>query len=290
VHQLRGVARRQHAFSLYYTGKFADALTEADCAETELSQCVVNDFERARLGIVRSLILRAQERWSTGLDVARDSVRIFEDFGDIDRLASARLAEVHMLFSMRDFDAALVILSEQEAILSKTEYARTHAMVLMNIAYAYWQVGRTAESLRNYDAASEILLHLGVETEALRVRWSVATMLADGGLREEALARLRSIAGEFTRLGMTSEAALAGLGVAELLLADEKFEEIELICQNAMRSFELAGISYTARALTALAYMREAATNRVVTPKLVRYVREYIQRLPREENLLFAPR
>jgi hypothetical protein len=91
------------------------------------------------------------------------------------------------------------------------------------------------------------------------------------------------------QLGMTSEAALAGLDVAELLLAQNRYEEVVEICRSTMQAFELAGLSYTSRALTALAYIREAACQRRADRTLVRYVRDYIRELPRQPNLLFAP-
>ena len=87
---------------------------------------------------------------------------------------------------------------------------------------------------------------------------------------------------------MTVDAALASLDVAELLLAQDRYEEVEEICRSTMQAFELAGLSYTARALTALAYIREAAIQRRADRTLVRNVREYIRELPRQPNLLFA--
>lgn len=287
---LRGAARRELAYALYYTGRFAEALDETDRADELFGGCSVAAYEQARVDIVRSLVLRALERWTEALNAARHSVAVFEEFGDADRAASARVAEAQVLFSLRDFSGAIALLSSQERELRASDRSsHTYAVLLSNLAYAFWQQGRTADAMSYYDAASAILSELGVETEALRIRWSLATMLVDGGHAAEALRRLREIAPEFAKRGMTCEAALAGLGIAELLLAEGKFEEIEELCIRAIRSFEAAGVSYTAKAFTALAYLREASRNRVATPKLVRHVRDYIRRLPAEETLLFAP-
>jgi hypothetical protein len=88
---------------------------------------------------------------------------------------------------------------------------------------------------------------------------------------------------------MTIDAALVSLDVAEFLLAQNRYEEVEDICRSTMQAFELAGLSYTTRAMTALAYIREAASQRRADRTLVRDVREYIRELPRQPNLLFAP-
>jgi hypothetical protein len=87
---------------------------------------------------------------------------------------------------------------------------------------------------------------------------------------------------------MTSEAAWNALELADLLLAESRFEEVDELCHAAMQSFERAGLSYSTRALTALGYIREAAQQRVANRVLVRKVREYIRELPAQPNLLFA--
>jgi len=104
----------------------------------------------------------------------------------------------------------------------------------------------------------------------------------------EACKRLRDLTREMDQLGMTSEAALANLDVAELLLVQNQYAEVDEICSSTMQVFERAGLSYTARALTALAYIREAAMQRRADRTLVQNVREYIRKLPRQPHLLFA--
>ena len=114
-------------------------------------------------------------------------------------------------------------------------------------------------------------------------------MLAEAGKVPDACERLRNLTKEMEQLGMTVDAALASLDVADLLLTQNRYEEVEEICRSTMRAFELAGLSYTTRALTALAYIREAASQRRTDQTLLRNVREYIRKLPRQPNLLFAP-
>jgi tetratricopeptide (TPR) repeat protein len=161
--------------------------------------------------------------------------------------------------------------------------------VLGNLGYCFWKMGRVDDALRHHEAAAALLDDLGVHTESVRVRWNVASILASAGRIDEARARFQVLKTTFEDLGMTSEAALVSLDIAELLIAREEFAGAEAICRAAMISFENAGMSYTARALTALAFMREAAAHRTATPALVKHVREYIRRLPQDGELLFAP-
>jgi tetratricopeptide (TPR) repeat protein len=289
VARLRGAAWRDKAYALYYVGQFSDAEAALRASERHLSSCVVSEYDLARTGIVKSLVLRTFERFSEATAVASDSAETFERFGDLDKTASAKLAEVHMLFSRGQYERAENLLLDLEHQISLSSHIDTHARVLANLGVCYRKLGKIELAMQYYDCASALLDDMGARTETVRIRWNVAVMLAEAGKVAEACERLRDLTGEMEHLGMTSEAAIAGLDVAELLLAQNRYEEVSRICRSAMDSFELAGLTYTTRALTALAYIQEAAKHRRADQTLVRSVRDYIRRLPEQPNLLFAP-
>lgn len=287
--QLCGGAWRDHAYALFYTGRFAEAQAAVTVAENYFNRCAVDEYERARLGIVRSLVLRALERFDEASATAASSADAFAFFNDAHRHASARLAQVHLLFSRSDFLSAEAILQALDKELARTDDVDTHARVLGNLGYCSWKLGRVDDALRYHEASAALHETLGVATEAARIRWNVASILAGAGRIDEARRRFETLRDKFDELGMTSEATLVRLDIAEVILATGNFSEVEALCRAAMRSFEAAGISYTARALTALAYIQEAARQRTATPALVRHVRTYIRQLPQNANLLFAP-
>ncbi len=289
IPRLRGAAWRERAYALFYTGAFADAETALRASESHFSDCAVEEYEMARVGIVRALVERAMERSPSAVRIARESATTFARFEDRTRMASASLAVVHMLFTAADYKTAYTVLCELEEQLQHSSDTDTHARVLGNLGYCCWKLGKADEALRYHEAAAMLLDHLNIRTEALRAKWSIASILASQGRLDEARERLSCVGSEFERLGMTNVAALVDLEIAELLLACGEYNQVEAICHKAMQSFEAAGLSHTARAQTALAYMREAARERTVTPVLVRHVREYLRRLPHEENLLFLP-
>ena len=286
---LRGSAWRERAYALYYVGRFVDALSATERAERCIEQCSVDEYDRARMAIVRTLALRAIEHLSTAMETARFSGDVFLRFGDQARLASARIAETHLLASRGEFASAVCVLEKLERATRVTNDTATHARVLSNLGYFYWKLGRTEDALRHHEAAAALFEALEIRTECIRVRWNVASILASAGRYDDALARFTSVQKAFEDSGMTSEATLVSLEIVEIQLTRGEFAEAQEICRAAMRSFEAAGIAYTARALTALAYIQEAAQLRVATPTLAKHVREYIRRLPQDGNLLFAP-
>jgi tetratricopeptide (TPR) repeat protein len=289
IPRLRGSAWRAKAYALYYVGLFSEADAAVATAEAHFNDCAINEYELARVGIVKSLVLRPFERFSEATDAAMASAATFERYGDVEKTVSARLAEVHMLFSRNQYAKAEQILLDLEERMSTSVHVGTHARVLANLGQLYRKLGRVEQAVQSYDCASALFDHVGARTETVRNRWNVAIMLAEAGKVAVACERLRDLMNDMEFLGMTNEAAVAGLDVAELLLAQNHYEEVDEICRSAMYSFERAGLAYTARALTALAYIREAASQRRADGALVRNVRNYIRELPLQPNLLFAP-
>lgn len=288
VARLRGAAWRDHAYALYYTGRFTDAEAALCASERHLSYCAIDSYELARVGIVKALVLRPFDRIDEAMAAAAHSAKTFAAFNDLERSASARLAEVHLLFSRGDFTTADRLLRDLDSDLAQTDYADTHARVLGNLGYCARKLGKFDEAIRYFETAAALHESLGVQTEVVRIRWNVAVVLGEAGRVSDALERLRAITPEMERLGMTSEAAWNALELADLLLAESRFDEVDELCRAAMQSFERAGLSYSTRALTALGYIREAAQHRVANRVLVRRVREYIRELPTQPNLLFA--
>jgi len=287
--RLRAQSWRDRAYALYYVGRFSETLTACDVADAHLEECLIDEYDRARVGVVRALALRAKEDVSAAMAAVHHSAETFERFADRTRVASARLAEALLLFSLREFERAALLLEKLESEIRETSDGNTHARVLANLGYCYWKLGRIEAAMRHYEMSASILDDLGIVTESVRLRWNVATVLASAGRTGEAMVRFQEIQKSFDDLGMTSEAALNGLDMAEILLARGEFAAVEDICRVAIASFQRAGIPYSTRALTALAYIQETSRLRTATPTTAKHVREYLRRLPQERELLFAP-
>lgn len=289
IPRLCGSAWRANSYALFYTGNFSAADAAAAASQRHFDACFVNEYDSARLGIVKSLVLRPFERFAEAKEQAASSALIFEQYGDIEKMASARLAEVPLLVEQAMFAEAERLLVDLERQISSSCHIETHARILANLGHVHRKQGKVEPAIESYDCAAALFDEIGARTETVRIRWSTAVLLAESGRVNDACARLRDLMAEMEYLGMTNEAAVAGLDVAEFLLAQNRYAEVDEICRATMSTFQLAGLSYTARALTALAYIREAAAQRRADRALVQNVRNYIRELPRQPNLLFAP-
>ena len=289
VARARGAAGRQLAYAAFYTGDFPLAVEALEPAQKALETCVVNEYDLARLAIVRTLVFSAQERYTEAMAEARRAAATFEAFGDRSRYAAARVAEAFALMSQHRWREAFPILEMVETRYGADLDNDSRANVLANLALCHGQLGNVSEALNHYPVASAIYEEIGNVTEAVRTRYNIADLLAQSGRHKDAKVRFREVHQEFTRLGMTDMAVAAGLGLAELLIAENAFAEAESLCLTALEQIERAGLSTTTPARTALSFLREAAASRRATPETVRHVRSYITRLPSEPALLFAP-
>ena len=289
IARLRGAAWRERAYALLYVGRYAEADVACTRADEEFSVCAVDEYDRARVGIVRALIDRLRERPASALAAAKASEATFAFFDDQSRTAAAALSQVHVLYSLHRFEEAHGILLGLERRLSRSGDIAAHAGVLANLGFCAGKLGRIEEAIGHHEMAAVLMEDLENHTEVVRQRWNVASLLASQGRFDVALARFGDVRREFERIGMTMPAVLAGLDMAEIYLFRGETTEVEEICRDAMRSFEIAGIENSAQALTALAFLQEAVQNRKARPELARHVNDYLRRLPDEPQLLFAP-
>jgi len=112
-------------------------------------------------------------------------------------------------------------------------------------------------------------------------------MLLEVGKHVDAIRRLRNVTAAFESLGMVTDAALAGLDIAEGLLASERSREIIDLAAHLFLVFTDAGM--LTGALTAIAYIKEAAGRGTLTPGDLQVVRGFLRRAERKPDLIFIP-
>lgn len=289
VVRMHGTALRQCAYASFYVGDYRKAEEAIGEARTAFESCHVSDYDLARLAVVRGLVLAAQDQHEEARTIAREAAEVFKAFGDRQRFASARLAEAFSLLQELRYRDALPILEAVERDYSADIDSTARGGLVTNLGVCYSETGRVSEALDHFQIAAAIYDEIGSTSEAARVRYNVASLLAAHGRPADAKVRLRSLRTEFERLGMHHVVVTADLDLAELLLAEHAYAEAEILCASAVEQFQKLGLSATTQGMTALMYLREAAAQRRATPQTARHVRKYIERLPKEPDLLFAP-
>ncbi len=80
--QLRGAAWRERAYALFYVGDFAAAERALCASESHFSESCASDYDLARVGIVRAVVERGLEKYSSAIAHAQRSVRQFQLYAD----------------------------------------------------------------------------------------------------------------------------------------------------------------------------------------------------------------
>lgn len=277
---------RDHAFVLFYLGRFAEALRAVDRADQLFRQIPVHDFDLARVNVIRAVIYRATERLAEAIPLAREAAATFISFGDRERYAKARMSEAAMLLSSGDVADALDIwksLEDDQAIAGDV----SSAMVLHNIGHCCRLMGQLDRAADYFIRAIDRYKLFGATVEIIRTRWLLGQIYVAQSRFEQALPILRESWHSFDALRIEGDAALAALQVVELLLILDRPAEVPGICRSLLDHFTRNGL--TSRAATALAYLREAVAMGKATPALVRHVHDFIRDLPQHATGVYLP-
>lgn len=150
-----------------------------------------------------------------------------------------------------------------------------------SLATSWNALGHLYVRLDRLSAASEAFRHAirgsrerKMPIEILRAEWGLARLLVKETQFDKALASLSALSQEFERLQMTEEACLAGLDITEVLLLLGRLAEAEACCvETASRGVDHFSSRDQQRAL---AYLREIAEQKGLSPAVVHEVREYL--------------
>jgi tetratricopeptide (TPR) repeat protein len=288
VPRLRGAAWRERAYALYVVGDHQKALAAARVADEILSSCGIADFDRARLMLVQSVILRLLDRPQTARELAVQAGRIFESYGDDARRNIATNAEAMLAYASRDFRRAAALFEGVAAEFERLGDRRNRATILQNLASCYREIGDFEGALRNFGEAVGLFGALGMDLEHVRARWHIARVLMLEGRYPDAMPVFRAVKDAYERLKVRDKAALVTLDLAEVALVAGRTADVVDLCRHAMSFYAESGLAYTNNAVMALGLLREAASEGQLQPATVTRVRTYLERLPQQPTLLFA--
>ena len=286
VRKLCALACREKAWALYFVGAFPESARALDRADEHLAGCSLSECDRAEIDLVRARLDRDLERFDDAVTLARRSASVFRSYGNHRRAAVAEFIESTVLVHLRRFEEALAIDTRMSADASLDEESRVCA--LNRTAYSLRELSRYEEAKQRYAQTIEAFGRLGLTEKRAMARWGFARVLVDQGNFLPAVSLLTELRTELRELGMSHDVALVSLDAAEALLGLQRAGEIAQLCREAIEYFSKAGLAYSSSAMTALAYLREAAEIGSLTPAAVNHVRTYFQLLPKQPHLLFA--
>jgi tetratricopeptide (TPR) repeat protein len=272
--QLRVHAWKDVGQALAYLGRYDEALTALDRAESDATTFGTLAHDHAIVRFVRATTLQEVDRHDESLALLARCKAVFRDHADHRRLLLCGIAEgvlLHRLHRYREAREAYLLL------LAGTGNAidRESAACLHNV------IGHCSIDLGDYDVAEtylsraiELFHELGQTLQAAKAELGRGRLFVRIGQLARGVAHLRAIRAEFLRHELIEEAGLCGLEIVEAQLLRDEAAEAERMARQIIAEFSRAGLN--TRAITALGFLQEAIAARRASTAMVSNVREFI--------------
>jgi tetratricopeptide (TPR) repeat protein len=287
IYELRGTAWKERANAQRLLGECPEALESLLRAERAYKHLASPSLGLSIVALVRGYVLCEQHRLDEAAAMAERAEHGFAHLGDDDRRMAALYLRAGVKFEARNLsDAASLfhqVVDHAESINNSIWMARgADALGKCEVL-----LGHLGEASMHFHHALTVFREIGSVSEQLSTEWGIAKVLLQSGKRSEAIRRLRDVAAQFETRGMVTDAALVGLDIADALLALGHAHQIVELATRLFRVFTNAGM--LTGALTAIAYVKEAAAAGTLTSDDVQAVRSFVRLAERQPALLFVP-
>jgi tetratricopeptide (TPR) repeat protein len=286
VNELRGSAWKDYATACRYLGRFAEAMEALDRAEQAFEHLMVPQPRLAMVALGRAIVLWKQERYHEALGQAGVAVQMYGNAGDERGAFDAMQVEAVILQRMGDTATACRAYERLFDLAETLDDAEMTGRAAQNLAAAYLERGDIGSSNKFYLLALQTYESLEMTARAARSRWGLGRVALVAGNFAEAARKLGLSSDELDALGMKTDVYLVKLDLAEALLMLGRFDEVVSVAETLQMLFREANM--LTGALTAAAFLHEAAAARRLTRPQVQTVRRYLADLEREPTLAFA--
>lgn len=269
-----------------YLSDYEAALRALDAADRRVAGIPSLDFERAVLRFARALVLCDMHMFSEARALTDESAAVFVQYKDSRRAGQALILRGMIEARSSDLHAAAETFNEAIEVFQKCNDLRSLASAFNNLGYAQTELGNISGAVLALRNALAIFEELALMGEAARTRSVLACVLMRNGEYARARDLFFAARETFRSLGMIEEAGIAGLDLADALLALSDTAAARTVVEAVFTEF--AGAKLTERAATALAYVRELLpTSR--GRAAVCHVKKYIEELRHQPDRLFVP-
>jgi hypothetical protein len=286
IHAMRGLAWKECANALRFLAEYPAALDAVDRAEREFSRQGPGAYEMASLAYIRAVVFTYTDRLDDATRQAEESARISAAYRDTAAWMRARSVEAGVLFYRREFARAADAFAQLRAYADSNDDSVEMARHSYHIATCFLELGDAAAAMPLLLEARKTFAERNVSTDLIAVDWKLGVLARVAGRFETSVTQLRATITAAEELALPEEAAHIALDLIESLILLGRNRELSRLCSEVMRYFRRSG--KLRQALTAAAFLKEAAARGEIRVETVRHVRSFVQRLERQPELLFA--
>lgn len=287
IHDLRAHAWKERANALTALGQFDAAFDALDHAEREFAEAPGTPSGTAIVQYIRAWVHYSRGELDRATELLSMSSATYASLGETDPYMRTRHLLANVMFAQGDIRGGRAVYEE---ILAWGEAENDPAWIAREsntVGRCALELGELTAAVFSFHRSVQMFGDLGKHAEALRPQWGLALVVLASGKPAEALSRFTVIREDFHERKMLSDEALISLDIMDALHALSRDRENAAIASDVIQTFTRAGMLTSA--LTAFAYLREAAARGSVTPPMTRHVRQFLKRLECEPALLFRP-
>lgn len=240
-------------------------------------------LDRARLLDLKASLRKHQGRFSEALALHDQALEVSHPESSTYILLNKAVTQEQM----GDVDSAITTLEKASAQVDEEREPRLLFGIRFNLAVNLVHQHRHAEALALLPHVRELALKMGNGLDLVRVVWLESRVFIGLGKREEAMASLEQVRGEFTTREIAYDAALVSLELAVLYLEDDRTAEVRILARQMLWIFKSQGVHR--EALAALKLFCEAAEREQATVELARRIADYLEKARNNPDLHFEP-
>jgi tetratricopeptide (TPR) repeat protein len=238
-------------------------------------------LDEGRVFDLEASLCRAQRRFDEALKLHRQAL----EAADPDQIGIILLNMASTLEVKGDYQASIKVLEQAAPLIDGRRQPRLFCVLRFNWAGTLCRMGRAKEAVpivRDVRAMAERLRN---DLDLTRTLWLESQVLEGLGRREEAVAALEQVKGDFAARTMPYDFGLASLDLALLYREQDRWAEVQTLAAEMARIFKAAGVHREAVAAALL--FHEAAERHEVTVGLVKQLQEYLMKARTNAKLRF---
>lgn len=285
--ELRGTAWKERANALMVLGEYPAALDALTHAERTFAHSGSPELGLSIVALVRASVFYEQGRLDDAAASAERAEYGFAYIGQEERRMRAVFLRASIRYEARDLVSAVALFQQVLEHGEATSDDRWIARASYALGNCEIERSSLADASMLFHKALVIFREIGPEWDRLATEWGLARIVLLSGRYDDAVRRLRHVAAGYERRSMMSDGALVWLDIVDALLTLGQREQVVDIATRLFRIFREAGM--ITGALTAIAYLKEAAATGRLTSAGVNAVRSYLRRAERQPELTFVP-
>ena len=286
VYELRGTAWKAIANANRFLGRFADGFKAADRAEQAYRRLPNAGRQLARIAYIRGLLHQKQQNYEKALEYTREASERSDASGDLEGFVLAKNLEGGIFLRLGRTDEALDRFTSVQAAAQMLGDLDLEASAINNIGNCYLERGDYSSALQHLLVALQLFTQLKRATDIVLARWRIGAVALRRGDFRSAERQLATVNADSTALGMDSDVALIKLDLAEAKLMLDDTAAVRTLCVEIFGFFREACM--LTGALTAAAFLEEAAHRERITRKHIDHVRRFVRRLKDDPDALFV--